>query len=165
MRKTTEAEKQRLESRKANLTAELEKLKYLEAKDTDMYSSRNIFQTIFLLIFNCRNVQQLENIQGQIEEQKQTTQSCNAEAQKIVEALKNFVSICQKQHLLINPAATIGWDHVSVITNIKKDIMPIVDQLGPGFKDENMNVSFIIYYFLFRIVFNLMRNGFVRSPK
>lgn len=37
LRKTNEAEKERLDARKANAVAELEKLKYLEAKDTEMY--------------------------------------------------------------------------------------------------------------------------------
>lgn len=37
LRRNSEAEKQRLEMRKGNLTRQLEQLKYLEAKDTDLY--------------------------------------------------------------------------------------------------------------------------------
>lgn len=45
LREKSEADKQKLEIRKRNLEVEFEKLKYLEAKDTEMY-----FCSIFKII-------------------------------------------------------------------------------------------------------------------
>lgn len=69
-------------------------------------------------------------------------ESCVEAARKIRRTLDLLVSVCQKQHLAINPQADVGKDHTDVIEKIKKDILESVDNEELTKQGALENVSF-----------------------
>lgn len=90
----------------------------------------------------CRNVQQLEHLEYEISKQQQMKESYLEAKQKVINDLNLLVSVCQKQHLVINPQAVVGFDHTNVILNYKKDVCVIIENAELN-QQENFNVCIL----------------------
>lgn len=88
-------------------------------------------------------MQQIEDLQKDIEEQKRLKQSCEEAARKVRETLEILVSVCQKQHLAINPEADVGTDYTDVIEKIKEDVLGSLDKAELAKRKELKNVSYL----------------------
>lgn len=71
----------------------------------------------------------METIQAQINEQQQLKESYIEATQKVRDTLQHLVALCQRQHLSMNPQATVGSDPNTVIFNIKTDIRAILEKI------------------------------------
>lgn len=79
-------------------------------------------------------------MQKETEEENRIKLSCIEETQKINHIINILISACQKQHLAINPQATVGTNPTNVILNIQNEIRPIIDKVSQMKKQESIIV-------------------------